>query len=108
MGLVIFIEGDNMKKLLMVLGLVTAGSALGGDGVDPDQGKIESIVSSKCLACHSGAKPKGRLALDKYEVVLKRKKAIIREVTSGKMPRGNPSWGGSVEGKLLVELLSKK
>ena len=97
-----------MKRILTVFMLASAGCAFAAESVDPDQDKIESIISSKCLACHSGAKPKGHLWLDKYEVVIKRRKAIIKDVTTGKMPRGNATWGESPEGKLLVELLNKK
>ena len=100
-------KGKDMQKATIILMLGLSGSVFAAD-LSPDQEKIEEIISSKCLACHSGVKPKGRLALDRFDVILRRKKVIIKDITSGKMPRGNSSWGESDEGKLLVELLSKK
>lgn len=62
------------------------------------------IVENKCYSCHSGANPKGKLALDK---VLTCEQALraIKAVTSGKMPKGGPELTDAEKGAFNAEML---
>ncbi|GEM_PF-2450343 len=68
-----------------------------------DEAKV--IVETYCLGCHSGDTASGEVVLETEDDLRKFGAQALEAIKSGTMPAGEPEFGATDEGKLLIEYL---
>jgi hypothetical protein len=62
--------------------------------------EIRPIIAHTCGGCHGSA-------FDGIDAVRQRRDTMLRVITSGRMPRGNPEWRDSADGRKVIDFLEQ-
>ena len=98
---------NSNRKFLMTLatfGLTTLSGLANGQDISYED-TIAPIVAENCVRCHSGSRPRAGVVLDNQDDLIANGEAAIQQILAGRMPRGNPGFGATAEGSLLVDWL---
>lgn len=67
---------------------------------------VKSIIDTNCVVCHAADGPVDTLPFQTLDQIRGKAERMRAAIASGLMPLGDPDFGGTAEGQLLLEWLT--